>query len=341
MITKINILSQIIKNENETTELFYGLLSYKPFRVALINLFTGSSENSEFVTWDDIYLQKHLQINSDKFIPDLSILNHNISILVEIKTDPRTKLTDNQPKTYMDWLANKNKSKHCYFVAVIPPDYAGLEKLNELVQSHEKRERTNKVNSKIFSWDDIVKTIKENDLDQLNVYIDDFCKLLSSWYNSPAISFSLFEVKMIYSTDTAKAMKKLMSLMEQVLIGLKQKNFKVETSFNKKWWEDGEYSIYALRDNDCLLYFGLWQDFWEKNGAPLSIGVDKEWNVEVVNEFAKRHPDAISFVSGDSSCEFYVIPIPMDILMSDDATSQILEILNNEISALTKVIPCV
>jgi hypothetical protein len=328
-----NILAHLIRNEKGTTELLYALLTYKPFRNALLRLLTKGKAETDGISWDDMYTQTEIGGG----IPDLSILGETTNILVEVKITSWRGLTDNQPQTYLQWLAAQGTSKAGYFVAIIPPVYYHLQELKQRITSFNNSNALNPIISTILTWDEVLKMLRENDLDQMNPYIRDFCDLLASWYEIPITKFTFDEVDKMYDADTAKAIRKLMKVVEDVVNGLEQKGYKVEYSFNKKWWDDGEYGAYVKHGGDqYLLWFGLWQDYWEKMGEPLCFGVqDREWDARICTEFMRIHPNYTKYPP-NSPKPFLGVGIKKDILLSEDPVTRILDILEKDLRLLSE-----
>jgi hypothetical protein len=330
-----NILSHLIKNENDTTKLLYALLTYKPFSNALLRLFTNGKVGTADLSWDDMSIQTTIGGS----IPDLSILGEGVNIVVEVKTTPWRGLTDNQPQSYLQWLAAQDASKAGYFVAIVPPGYDHLLELKRRITSFHDSNTLNPVTSSIVTWDDVLETLCESDLDQMNPYIRDFCDLLNSWYEIPVTKFTFEEVCTMYDANTAKAIRKLLRVVEDVISGIEQKGYKVEHGFQKKWWErEGEYGGYVKCDDQNVLWFGLWQDYWEKSGVPLCFGVqDRQWDARICKEFIRMHPNYTRFPSNDPR-PFVLENIQKDIILSEDPVARILSMLEKDLQLLCEQI---
>lgn len=324
-----NILSYLIKNENDTTELLYALLIYKPFRESLLCILTRGKVGTNKMSWDDIYT--HTAIGGG--IPDLSMLGEHANILVEVKTTPWRGLTDNQPQSYLRWLAGQEAAKPGYFVAIVPPVYYHLQELNQRITDFHDSNILNPVTTSIVTWNEILNALHESDLDQMNSYIRDFCDLLNSWYDIPVTKFTFEEVRTMYDANTAKAIRKLIKVVEDVISELEQKGYIVEYSLNKKWWE-GEYGGYVKYDNQYVLWFGLWQDYWENSGVPLCFGVqDKQWDARICTEFIKNHPNSIRFPLTDLK-PFILENIEKDVILSENPVTRIFSILEKDLQVL-------
>ena len=138
----------------------------------------------------------------------------------------------------------------------------------------------------------------------------------------------------MYDSNSAKAIRKLLTLVEDVINGLDQKGFKVGHSFNKRWWKNGEFGCYIQCNEQNVLWFGLWQDYWENSGVPLCFGVhDGKWDARICAEFRRLHPTCVAFPSGDPN-PFLVENIERDIILSDEPVTRILNILEKDFMSL-------
>lgn len=317
-----NILSSIIKTENSTTNLLHSLLAYKPFREVIVRLFTCQKFGAEDIDWNDIDTQTFIGDS----IPDLALLGEQVSILVEIKTTSWRGLTDNQPKSYLEWLLNNNNSTKKYFVALTPPIYDHNDELKKRIELFNKEHVNNTVHILILNWTDIVNTIYNNDLQLLNQYIFDFCKLLSDWYETPKSKMTFEEAKLIYNHNFVSAISKLIKITEDVISGIEDMGYEVAKSFNKRWWE-GEYGGYVKHDGQEILWFGVWQEYWSKHDTPLCFGVHQgKWDAKICNAFQNKYPSSIRFPPGDTT-PYQVQSISTEVMLSDDPTSTILDTL--------------
>jgi hypothetical protein len=319
-MSELNMLSYLISNENDTTKLLYALLNYKPFRDTLIRLFTDNHFEADKISWDDVYTQCSI----GGCIPDLSIQSQKVSILIEIKTSLYCGLTDNQPESYLTWLSGNCAVGDKFFVIIIPPGYYYLNELKTRIKKFQESKKENPVTSIILTWDKVLSAIHENDLNKMNPYIQDFYNLLNSMYQSPIINFTFEEVRSMYDKNTAKAIGKLFKITDSILKELEQKGYQIEYSLNKKWWDNGEYGGYIKCENQYVLWFGIWQSYWEDSGVPLCFGIDKNWNAQIIHEFKRLYPNSIEYPSKNP----YILGgVEKDILMSDDAVVKILDFL--------------
>lgn len=324
-----NILSFLIKNENSTTEMFYALLSFKPFREVVIRSFTNYTYGADTIRWDNI----DTQVSIGTAIPDMMISGEKLHILVEIKTNIYTALTENQPESYLNWLLKQNTGKQKYFIALVPSRYKHLVDLKKNIQTFNQNNFGHNITISIVTWEVLLKNIYENDLHLLNEYIHDFYELLYQWYKEPKIKLSIEEIQLIYNSSFVKSLSKLIKTTDEVIAGLEQNHFTLEKVQNKKWWED-EYAVYVNYKEQPILWFGIWPHCWEECGIPLGYGVDQEWDENVVREFQRIVPETIVFPPEESTT-YRIKGIGKEILASSDPVSKIIQLLEDCLTKLS------
>ncbi|MDU9050135.1 MAG: hypothetical protein Q3M30_14910 [Candidatus Electrothrix sp. Rat3] len=321
-----NILSYLIDSENRTTEMLYALLAYKPFRELVVRLFTESKFGADDISWDDIEIQSRI----GNIIPDMALRNDKVSILVEVKIDCYRGLMDSQPGSYLKWLAGPKANGSSIFVALVPPDYKYLEELDRRINDFQSSNSNSSVRTLVVKWDQLIQVVLENDLEKLNQYIRDFCSLLKAWYEVPVIKFTTEETRLMYDKKNAVSIRKLLETIEEVIDVLKEKGYEVKNSFSRRWWQDGEYGCYIKRKGNYILFFGLWQDYWEKFGQPLCYGVAEEWDSSVCEEFRKAHPSHEKY-------EAYLMKnIDQLTLLSERPVFSITKTIEKEIETLSR-----
>ncbi len=331
MNNELNILSYLIRNENQVTEFIYAISSYNPFRDLLVKLLTNGMYGGEDIHRDNIDRQKTISGS----IPDLSMLSTKVSILVEIKTSPYRGLTKNQPQEYLSWLASSEANGARFFVALIPSTYYHRKELENRIESFRNSNKQNPVSISIISWDDLIKEIIARDLYAMNTYIKDFCDLLKAWHEGVIIKFKFEEIRSMYNPNTAKSIGKIISVIEKVIKELEDKGYTVWRNFKKRWWdtEEGEYGGYFQSKDKDILWFGLWQHYWEYSGVPLCFGVHGKWDAATCDEFKKVHPQCASFPPGDST-PFFLENINESVLLCDDPVAEIVRILELDLKKL-------
>ncbi|MBX6422663.1 hypothetical protein [Thermosulfurimonas sp. F29] len=282
-----NILKFLLSNEDSVSSFLKGLMFFKPIRESLIRLFVGKDLGTQDVKFEDIYFQFVLNENQSR--PDLAIINEKLKMLIEVKISPYRRLTENQPESYLEWLANQQgENLSLHFVAIIPPDYDYKSDLERRLCEFKDKKKSKEIHIKIINWLEIKKELQDNNLHLLSPYIADFCNLLSEWYENSVINFSLEEVNVLYSRETFCALSKLFNIIEKTVQQLETKEkideVSIHKAFRNKWWED-EYGVYFSFKNNVLLWFGIWSKAWRKYGSPLWIGVHKDCDKNIIELF--------------------------------------------------------
>jgi len=275
-----NFLYKLVKDENSTTEFLCNLLSIKIFREKLFESFLPS-ETINSIVFEHIDTQFSGGIGQ----PDMVILNQEICALFEIKTERWRKLTDNQPEGYLNYLKQEdNKAKFKVLIFIVPHGYLHEKKLIERFENYSTTNPSVSMLDKgslvvedtvkwgIIYWEDIIRTINRNELDRFNPFMNEFTKLLQSWYFPSKIIFKKSEVRMMFSKtipQAIKTLKKLKSLVDSV--EQRSKDYKTSSYHSEK---DGEYGIYFKDDKGGnTLWLGIWYDCWEETEYPLVYGV--------------------------------------------------------------------
>jgi hypothetical protein len=137
----------------------------------------------------------------------------------------------------------------------------------------------------------------------------------------------------MYEAQTATAIRKLIQVIEDVCSGLELKNFTVARGFRRRWWED-EYGFDVKCGDKPILWFGIWQSYWERHGIPLCFGVyDGGWDARVCAEFKRLYPACVRF-SDENQQPFLVSNIEGSLLLSDDPMAIILSELEGSLRKL-------
>ncbi len=328
-----NVLSHIVRNENDTTRLLYALLKYKPVRDVLMKLFTKGKCKPGDVAWEEVYV--HTTIEG--VIPDLLIQGEKVNIVIEVKTTSHRGLTNNQPEAYLSWLTRQSGRKSGFFVAIVPPKYNHLAELQTRIDAFGHINDSNIANTSILDWNEIIGIFTNENLDQLSIYVNDFCNLIRSRYNIPTINLTFDEVNTMFDTKAPKALKKLMGIVEEVTMNLDEKGYTISRSFKKRWWED-DYGAYVLYKEHYVLWFGLWMEYWESKGMPLCFAVhSNEWNDAVCAKFKKLYPKHTVFPENDANA-YLTVSIEKHVMLSEDPVARILVILENCLTHLCEEI---
>lgn len=279
------------------------------------------------------------QINIGNSIPDMSLQGDDLRVIVEIKVSDWRGLTDNQPQAYLEWL-KEEAANNKYFVFLTPPNYLqnlaqeyGIRKNNFCTQHPLHGIRFIEIN-----WLDLCSALDESELPYICNYSRDFKKLLQSWYLPNPIKFSRHELleSDMFSVTAASSTTKLFRLIDLIASEIERAGFNVHRSFQKRWWDDGEYGIYINCQDTEVLFLGLWTRFWQDHGCPLCIGVHHgEWPNAISDRFQENFPDNIVYPPNEAS-QYLTKCIDPTFLTEDavrDVTNWLLEGYLNEICA--------
>ena len=126
---------------------------------------------------------------------------------------------------------------------------------------------------------------------------------------------------MLYSRDTAEAISNLYSLVESVKNDPLYGTSRLST-------KGGEYGFdFKSPQDKKVLWFGVWLDFWKREGFPLCFGFLNEWEQDVPELKTFRHiynSQTIEFTDVNDH-QWTMSWIPEEILKSENATERIRE----------------
>jgi len=325
----VNILKEAMREENEVTRVLYALCAYTAFREVLVRFLTVGSYGADDVAWEDM----GVQANIDGVKPDFYALAESLSLLLEIKTSLYTGLTAAQPANYLAWLARHPRPGKRFFVALIPARYIHRGELEKRLVPWLSKPIEPLVTATILEWEGFLEALRTAGLEQLNPYVSDFYDVLKSWLTEPPIKLTFLEVEKMYARETAIGMSNLLKLVEKVSAEM-EKSYQIEKSFIRRWWDNGEYGIYIREGDHNLLWFGIWQAYWEHSGVPLCYGVQQNWSDALVRKFQSLHPQYITFPKGDPN-PFVLEKIGKEVLLAEDQVGKIVGLLEQELQSLS------
>lgn len=331
MRNSINILKKVILNEDEITRMLYALCGYKSFREVLVRFLTGGKFGADDVSWEDM----GVQANIGGIRPDFYALNESISLLVEIKTSLYTGLTGSQPTDYLTWLEGFPQTGERFFVALVPARYAFWRELERRLNSWSSQAGKVSISAVILTWEDFLDRLSSSDLPQFNQYIGDFFDLIYSWLYEAPLKLTHSEVEKMYAKETATGISKLLKIVEKICTEL-EKNYHIDRSFNKRWWDKGEYGVCIKKGNHYLLWFGLWQAYWEYSGIPLCYGVAQNWHNALVKKFQEINPQNVTFPKGDPKA-YLLANIDKEVYLAEDQVGKIIALLEKNLQNLSPI----
>jgi len=317
-----NIFYNIIKNETSLTEVFCNIMQYKVFRELFLSIV-----NEKIEALEGKKLQ-NFKINYDNFSTELNLKNENEKLgradlilkveeeyIFELKIERYTHLTEHQPESYLKYLKNDN----LFFI--LPKHYRHKDEI--CTRWHNATEYPiDKIKHHLIYWEDILKKIKDKELDKINLLISEFCNILDyRWFYYPSIKFSNYEIELIFKKqNNVKNKKDLMMSMDSNIPKIMNKLFEVIEGVDDKLdtTKDGtkteSYYGYILKDKRIPekweVWFGVDYEIWENEQLPLTIQVysddademDKIIKLGIFKKYTyKEDKDITTFVALNAS----------------------------------------
>lgn len=319
-----NIFYNLVKNETSVTELFCNLMSFKPFRLLILNMIKekGRNINPEKIDYDcfdtEISLGKDEQKHGRADI--LLSVDQNDEYIFEIKIESWCNLTENQPESYLKYLNNDNER----LIFIIPENYYHIEEICERWKKHTGYNTDNiKENSMIF-WEEVLKRIKDAELDKLNLFIKEFVEIMDSrWLYSEKIEFFNEDFHLIESTDSEeiimnnrsvpKLIQKIYNVIDAAAVNIECSNKKSENERASDYYGYFVDSIKNGLDEKIDIWFGSQYILWEKFGHPIVIEIEintdrdeekylnriKDWGVEDLSFYEDEEYDKLCYIPFD------------------------------------------
>ena len=301
-----------------------SLMAFKPIREQIIRIFTKNEYGAETFEYNSINTQSKRECG----IPDIIIENKNIIILVEVKTSLYTGLTSNQPENYLSYL-KKYEAKNKYFVALIPKKYQHIQKIKDSLSD----ENNITISSHIVTWESLASSLEKSELSKMNQYVYDFCHHIKKKYLFKKIQLSYKECSFMYEKSTATGLKKVLNIVDKLMIIIQDKGYSIEKECNNKWWDNGAYGFFInSKDDNYLLWVGVWFDYWENSGIPLCYGIQERWEddkADIVANFKKMGgKEYVIFPPQGRKEDQYIIKnIDKDTLRAEDSIKEIFQMV--------------
>lgn len=283
MTENYSIFDNIVKDENSLTALFCNYLRFEQFRNVFLHLLKISDELKEKINYEDFNIQYSI---GEHGRPDLTIINNDIAIYVEIKTNQFRGFTDNQPTGYIKSLL-KAKVEHKKLVFLIPENYHYIDNINVKIKETIDNE---KIEIIIIYWEHIIDIITNNDLHREDKLFKEYLDFLEYYFKPQKIIFMPNELSNVFNVDLANGLDKILFLVNDVSSPFKKKYPK---SFKKtKDTSFYEYGFYLTNNKVNVLFFGFWFSSWKQNGSPICICLcdeETEGNKEMFQLIAKNN----------------------------------------------------
>jgi len=314
-----NIFFNIIKNETSLTEVFCNLLNYKAFRDLFLNIV--KNKNIDFNESNIGYknFNTELILDGDNGRSDLHLKANNTEYIFEIKIELYTDLTDNQPEGYLEYLKNRNVeniNKNLFFI--LPRGYLHLKDIHKRWINKSKYSKNEIDKKNIIYWDEILSEIKKLELDKLNLFIGEFCKIVDyRWFKYEDIKFLQSEIELINLNSKRK--KGYDMLSDANIPSLVNKLFKIVDSAYEKLYtvdkynkQSSEYYGYILNNNKYKIpenwevWFGVDFEIWASGKSPLTIQIYSEDKKEITKIQKFLHSEEFKYENKTEEDEIVV-----------------------------------
>jgi len=258
-------------------------MRYKVFRNEFI-LLIDSLPNDIIVDFEHFNTQK----SSNDCRPDIRIISENVDVFVEIKVWD-TILTYNQPVGYIKELEKSNRQNKS-LVLIVPKHYKYL-------SEYEGRKNTypTSVDSKIITWDTIIRLIENKEMQIGNPMIFEFLQLLKEWFEPKKIIINSDFTIMMNNKLTPENISKLVETIDQLNNEITKRGF---ITTKKKNFLD-EYGFY-IEDEKFSLFIGEWFYYWQTEGKPFCISLQSQDNIivekftEIMKVFTSESPKLLN-----------------------------------------------
>ncbi len=280
-----SIFYNLVKNEVTLTQAFYNFLRMECFKdmfIGLVNEKRESKLNSRRVKFENFETEMKL-IDKNKNEcgrADLVLNYEGKEYLFEVKIEPNTTLTDNQPQGYLEYL--ENDYRRLYFI--LPRNYYHKYELYERVGRKLKIEDLalikEIVDPQIIYWDDIAKEIKRIAANGANPLLQEFYEILwSKWFEYEIVKFSKSEIELIFSKGGVKMdtipgiITKLFKAVDNIKADINESKEYVYQSPDSYGYILNTSSKRYMIDPDIEIFYGVDYEIWQKYGCPFVIEV--------------------------------------------------------------------
>ena len=351
-----NIFFNLIKNETSLTEVFCNFMKYKIFRDLFIDIVNEKIKNQEnridksIVEFQDFDTEVGLNNQQNGRI-DLQLKINEEIYLFEIKIEVLTKLTNNQPNGYLEYLKNDNLYKNENLFFILPQGYFHT---NEILEKWEEKTKYSKKeieNHNIIYWEDILDQLRKQELDKVNVFINEFCEIIDlNWFYFEKIDFPKSELELIFNDKKDKGytmienvsipvlMNKLFQIIvdtankNEVNVNLKKDNTNQRYDYFGYFLENKKYEI----SEKLMIWFGIDYGIWEKTRNPIIIQIEANEREEDINLeiFLENKIEYTKFEYENGDIIFY-IPLEKEVFkngdkiaITEELTHKINEVIN-------------
>lgn len=286
------ILYNVLNQEVVFEEYFCNLLQIDDFRSLFIKYISTKNnilneENIQYKHFNtEVILNKE---DTSLGRADLFLKIDNKEFIFEIKNKEYTKLTQNQPVSYLKYLEQKNNdyNKHLFFL--IPKNYKHKDEI------FKKWENYTDIEKQLLYWEEFIKyiNIQNKTLIETNHNIRDFYDFCLHWFEIKPIIFKKEEIELLTAKGQYMSLYEDSSLPE-VMEKLQELVVRIGRSSGLKS-NVSEVGFYYERiiNNDFHLSFGIDYGTWKTTGIPLNIFIQSIGNV--YQEFNKPEIPNVEF----------------------------------------------
>ncbi|WP_415397536.1 hypothetical protein [Sulfurimonas sp. CS5] len=248
------VLYNVLNQEVVFEEYFCNLLSIDEFREVFLKFIASKNGVLSNHSIEYRHFDTEVILHNNYGRADLFLNVDNKEFIFEIKNKDYTSLTENQPKGYLEYLKMdiENYNQHLFFL--IPSTYSHRQEIFDRWIDFDA------VENQIFYWEDLVKEIKNQNLQEKYVEIKMFYDFCEHWFNMRTIKFTGEEMELLKNINVPSLMNKLEDVTRKISleVGLEEDAEIIGFCYTKKL---GEYKI----------HFGIDYDIWKSKQLPLSI----------------------------------------------------------------------
>jgi len=289
MSREVNIFYKLVKDENSFTELFINLFQFQIFR-SFFEEYISIKCNIKLcsIRYEDISSQNR----TDEYgIPDVKFVTDKAIILLENKVENYRHLTEHQPESYLEYLLDEEyNNKNRILLFFVPKRYIYERELKNRAAGY-LIDCEQDIIFKVLYWEDLIHEFYKRGLCEINPMFDHFYDLAKNWFPITKISFSKNELEMIENSTLIETLTKLMEIVLYVSNQLEKKEgINRHLTINQN-----EYAIYIKdKENNDILYFGIWYPFWKAHNFPFALAVDQlSYDAKYVERFKAKFPNYI------------------------------------------------
>ena len=277
-----SIFANIVKGENDFTQLLCNLSSYSVVRQVIkemvedaTGLAIGDLASSDFAAQ---------YYTPDCGVPDLVVENESSFIVFEHKVD-NTPLSPNQPNGYFR-LLRKDPRPSRALIFILPRGYVYEEVLVNGVR--ELKGGADSPPVAVLHWPELVDRLADHGVSETSDLLREFLSLMRDWFIVEAVRFTEMETTRMYNGQTITELMKLWDVVAAVETKLGQ----TETIALRRSKSSYEFSIY-LKDPQSreVGYFGIWYEVWLETGIPLCFAVSETADSKLLSRFRTTFPN--------------------------------------------------